>query len=108
MSFHMQCQMIGTCKTSLTDDAFEWLSTGMFAVMSRQFIRARKTPFTIGPLALIRFFTCHKREKNTWEENLDLENFINDKKNTNFDLKFINCYTVLREQLYLWHSLRVK
>lgn len=53
MSFHMQCQMIGTCKTALTNDAFEWFCAGVLAIMPGQFIRTSETPFTVRPLALI-------------------------------------------------------
>lgn len=57
MSFHVQCQMIGTRKTALADNAFERFGAGVFAIVTRQFVRARKTPFTLRPLAGIGLLT---------------------------------------------------
>lgn len=51
MSLHMQCEMIGTRKTALADNAFERFGASVFAIVTRQFVGARKTPFTLRPLA---------------------------------------------------------
>lgn len=49
--------MITSRKTSLTDDALEGLGASVFAIMSRQFIGASKSPFAFGPLAGVGLFT---------------------------------------------------
>lgn len=57
MTFHMECQMIWTWKTSITMTAFEWFSSSMLSIMSGEFITAGKSPFTSFPWTLVRFFS---------------------------------------------------
>lgn len=58
MSFHMKCQVIRSCKTSLTYFTFERFRARMFTVMSSKFIRSCKPPLTFRPVTAIWFFAC--------------------------------------------------
>ena len=64
MSFHVQCQMIRSGKTSFTLNAFERLQTGVFTMVSGQFIRSCKSPFTSFPRTSVWFLTCNKKFRN--------------------------------------------
>lgn len=58
VTFHVQCQMIGTRKATITMTTFEWLGTGVLSIVARQFIAACKSPFATFPRALVWLFTC--------------------------------------------------
>ena len=58
MTLGVQCKMITAWKATVTMTTFEWLSTGVFSIVTGQLIATRKSPFTTFPRTLVRLFTC--------------------------------------------------
>lgn len=58
MSAAMEGKVVRAGETAVTVAAFERFDAGVFAVMSRQFVRASELPCAVIPRALIWLFTC--------------------------------------------------
>jgi len=57
MPLHVQREMIAPGEGALADRAFKGLSSGVLAVMPRQFVAPGESPLAFRPLTLIRFLT---------------------------------------------------
>lgn len=57
VTFHMQRQMIGAREAAITVATFKRFGAGVLAIMTRQFVTARESPFAALPGAFIWFFT---------------------------------------------------
>lgn len=55
--------MVAAGEASVAMPTFERLRAGVLAVMARQFVRTRKSPFAALPAALVRLLPCNRREE---------------------------------------------
>lgn len=72
MTFHVQRQMIGSRKTTITVLALERLGARVLAIVPRQFITACESPLATLPRALVRLLTCNEW---TSRENVETKRF---------------------------------
>lgn len=57
VAFHVECQVVGAGKASLTHSALEWFGTSVFTNMPGQLVRAGKPPTTRLKVALVWLLT---------------------------------------------------
>jgi hypothetical protein len=57
MALHVEGEMIGTGETTLAAATFEWLRSGVLAIVSRQFVGPGEPPVTTVPTAVVGFLT---------------------------------------------------
>lgn len=72
MTFHVQRQMIGSRKTTITVLALERLGARVLAIVPRQLITACESPLATLPRALVRLLTCNEW---TRRENVESKRF---------------------------------
>ena len=73
MPFEVESQMVGAGEGAVAVDALERFGTRVLAVVAGQFVRTGEPPLAAFPRALVRFFTCHQKEKKKNGLSLDLE-----------------------------------
>lgn len=58
VTFHMQGEVVGAGETALTHAARERLGTCVLADVTCKFVGARKTPWAVDEVTLVRLFPC--------------------------------------------------
>lgn len=64
---HVQREMITPGEGALADPAFKGLSSGVLAVMPRQFVAPGESPLAFRPLTLIRFLAWNSQQEERHE-----------------------------------------
>jgi hypothetical protein len=62
----VQSEVITASKAPLTNDALEWFGSGVFAIVTRQFVGSGKPPFALWPLTCVRLFTWKIKRKSNY------------------------------------------